>query len=169
MPLLAVDRKENAMKKLSNYFATFIIVLISTICLIIPDLKAQTEVDLSGANMRAAEGDTVRVMLNHIKHDKRQQFEKFIHEIFWPKAVKLEPDDLQAFKQTRVLHPVEMNKDSTFTYVFLMDPLISNTNYSILNFLNKMYGEEKAKEYIKLYTESFNVPQVGFTLIQSQY
>jgi len=157
------------MKKLSHFFVTCIVVFILTTYLIAPDLNAQTKVDLSGANIRAAKGDTVWVLLNHIKHDKRQQFEKFIHEIFWPKASKLKPDDQQAFKQTRVLHPIDMNKDSTYSYIFLMDPVIPNTSYSILNFLKKMYGEDKAKEYYKMFEECYASPQSGYTLIQSKY
>ena len=74
-----------------------------------------------------------------------------------------------AFKQTRVLHPIEMNKDSTYTYVFLMDPVVPKTSYSILYLLSKMYTEEKAKEYYELYIETLNVPQERYAFIQSQY
>lgn len=132
-------------------------------------VKAQTTEDLSGSTIRAAKGDTVWVLLNHIKHDKRQQFEKFIHEIFWPKAAILEPSDQQAFRQTRVLHPVKMNKDSTYTYIFLMDPLIPNKSYKILNFLKKMYGEEKANKYYAMFKECYASPQTGYVVVQSQY
>ena len=121
------------------------------------------------AYSRATEGNTVWVLLNHVKPDKRKQFEKFIHEIFWPEAEKLEPADQQVFGQTRVLHPVESNEDGTYTYVFLMDPLITDADYSILNYLKKMYDEEKANEYYKMFTESLNRPQEGYKVIQSQY
>jgi len=124
---------------------------------------------LSGATIRAAKGEKVWVLLNHVKPDRRETFEKFIHEIFWPQAVKLEPADQKAFRQTRVLHPVEQNEDGTYTYVFLMDPLIPDASYSILNFLEKMYSEEKAKEYYKMFTESLNRPQEGYEVIQSEY
>lgn len=119
------------------------------------------------AYSRATEGNTVWVLLNHVKPDKRKQFEKFIHEIFWPTAEKLEPADQQVFRQTRVLHPVKPNEDGTYTYVFLMDPLIPDADYSILNYLKKMYGEEKANEYYKMFTESLNRPQEGYKVIQS--
>jgi len=73
------------------------------------------------------------------------------------------------FRQTRVLHPVKPNEDGTYTYVFLMDPLIPDADYSILNYLKKMYGEEKANEYYKMFTESLNRPQEGYKVIQSRY
>jgi|GEM_PF-389837 len=157
------------MKQFSHFFVTFVVAFILTTFLIVPDLNAQTKADLSGANIRAAKGDTVWVLLNHIKHDKRQQFEKFIHEIFWPKAAKLNPEDQQAFKQTRVLHPVKMNDDSTYTYIFLMDPLIPNGNYNILYYLKKMYDEAKAKEYYKMWSECYKRSQEPFVVTQSQY
>jgi len=39
--------------------------------------------------VRAAKDDTVWVCLNHVKADKREQFEKFVHEMAWPAAERL--------------------------------------------------------------------------------
>lgn len=157
------------MKKSVFTLGVFAVLLIAVFFLNTTRAKNQDEVDLSGANLRAAEGETVWVLLNHIKADKREQFEKFIHEIFWPKAVDLAPADRQAFRQTRVLHPTEPNEDGTWTYVFLMDPLIPEQSYKILYYLKKMYSEEKAKEYHKMWKESYSTPQEGYTCIQSKY
>jgi len=152
------------------YFAVFFILLfLFSIFMINPDQKAKATNDPSGSMIRAAKGDTVWVLLNHIKADKREQFEKFVHEILWPLAQKLEPADQQVAKQTRVLHPVAMNKDSTYTYVILMDPAIPNANYQVMYYLKKGYGEEKAKEYSKMFGECFASPQVVYVLIQSQH
>jgi hypothetical protein len=62
-----------------------------------------------------------------------------------------------------------MNKDSTYTYVFLMDPVIPKGEYEILVYLKKMYGEEKAKEYYKMFDESLISPQEQYIVVQSQY
>ena len=118
---------------------------------------------------RAVKGDTVWVLLNHIKHDKKEQFEKFIHEIFRPKAAELKQNDQQAFKQTRVMHPAKMNEDGTYTYIFIMDPLITNTNYNIQDFLNKMYNEEEANKYFEMFEECYAAPQTEYVVIQSEY
>ncbi len=118
---------------------------------------------------RAAEGDTVWVLLNHIKYDKRQQFEKFIDETFWPKAADLDAGDQMAFNQTRVLYPTEMNDDSTYTYVFIMDPAIPGEDYSISKFLTKMYGEEKAKEYLDMFEAWYASPQTRYVLLQTKW
>ena len=157
------------MKKSTYFIVTIVALILCVILLNTTEVKVKPGDDLSGANIRATQGDTVWVLLNHIKPDKRQQFEKFINEIFWPKAKTLTPDDLQAFRQTRVLHPAKMNEDSTYTYVFLMDPVIPDKNYSILDFLNKMYGEDEAKKYYRMWKDCYDSPQVGYVLIQSQY
>lgn len=157
------------MKKIMFFVGMFIALVIFVVFMSISDQKAQTSKVLSGSTLRAAKGDTVWVLLNQIKADKREQFEKFVHEILWPVALKLDPIDQKVAKQTRVLHPIEMNEDSTYTYVFLMDPVIPNANYQVMYYLKKGYGEEKAKEYSKMFEECFASPQIGYTLIQSQH
>jgi hypothetical protein len=157
------------MKRFIYFTVFFILLFLFSIFMINPDQKAQTTKEQSGSTVRASKGDTVWVLLNHIKADKCEQFEEFVHEILWPIALKLEPADQQVAKQTRVLHPVGMNKDSTYTYVFLMDPVIPGASYEVMYYLKKGYGEEKAKEYSKMFEECYASPQVGYTLIQSQH
>jgi hypothetical protein len=135
------------------------------------DIKLGTSEYLSGANVRATEGDIVGVLLNHVSHDKRELFEKFIYEIFIPKAKILSGREQQTFRQLRVLKPVRMNEDSTYTYVLLMDPLVQHANYNPMSmyYLKKMYGNEKAKEYMKMFKESLKFPQMDYFVIQSKY
>jgi hypothetical protein len=119
--------------------------------------------------IRAAKNDTVWVALNHVKADKREQFEKFVHEIAWPAAESLGASQQKAAGQTRVLHPKEPNEDGTFTYVFIMDPVVPDADYSFNSFLRKLYSEEEVQEYVKMFSESLAVPQEGYVLIQSQH
>ena len=154
------------MKK-SLYLMAGLLTLI--LLLIVPDLQAQTADKMPAVKQRAAEGDTVWVLLNHIKYDKRQDFEKFTDEIFWPKAATLDAADQRAFNQTRVLYPTEMNDDSTYTYVFIMDPVIPGEDYSISKFLTKMYGAEKAEEYLKSFEDWYASPQIRYVLVQTKW
>ncbi|MGE5351357.1 MAG: hypothetical protein ACM3MI_05920 [Clostridiales bacterium] len=117
---------------------------------------------------RAKENETVWVLLNHIKPDKRQQFEKFIHEIFWPASRRLSKADQQLFDQTRVLHPTEKEKDGTYTYVFIMDPVVKGGDYSIEKLLVKEYGKEKGDEFIKMFNDCLASEQTGWVLTQSE-
>ena len=137
------------MKKFIYFTVFFILLFVLSIVLIHTDQKAQTSDVLPASTMRAAKGDTVWVFLNQIKADKREQFEKFVHEILWPAALKLDAIDQKVAKQTRVLHPVEMNKDSTYTYVFLMDPVITGASYEVMYYLKKGYGGREGKGIFK--------------------
>jgi len=114
--------------------------------------------------IRAAEGEKMWVLLNHVKADKLEQHKRFVHDILMPAAEKVDP---VAFRHTRFLYPAEPNEDGTFTSVFLMDPLVEGADYTFLGLLTKAYGEELAKEYIKLWEEAEASPQVGYSLIQA--
>ena len=118
---------------------------------------------------RAIENDNVWVLINTVKTEKKDVFEKFMHEVFFDKAV--EKENLQNFivGKTRILHPVGDNEDGTSTYIFIMDPVLRGANYGIRTLLVQMYGEEKANEYFKMLTESQAAPQKGFMMIQSRH
>ena len=116
--------------------------------------------------IRAAEGERMWVLLNHVKADKWEQHEHFVHNILMPAAEKVDP---AAFRHTRFLHPAEQNEDGTYTSVWLMDPVIEGPDYDILSLLKKAYGEDKAEEYVQLWNESLVSPQVGYELIQSAF
>lgn len=110
---------------------------------------------------RAARGDTVWVILNHIRPEKRAQFERFLHEIFWPGGQRVgqaDPVVARTFAQTRILHPTGANKDGTYTYAFLMDPVLGNADYTILNLLKKAYPAAEAERY---YREMFLEARAG--------
>lgn len=117
---------------------------------------------------RAKLGETVYVVLNPVKANKRAQFERFIHEILWAHANKLSQEEQKAFRQTRVLHPAKPEKDGTYSYIFLMDPYIEGADYSFLSLLIKMYGQPKAKEYYELYRDAIAGRQISYKVIQSK-
>lgn len=117
----------------------------------------------------AAEGDTVWVVVNHVKPDKKAQFERFVYEIFWPSAKKLDSKAQRAFDHTRILNAAGPEEDGTYTYVFLMDPLISGEDYQIENALKKMYPKEEAAEYMRLFKETLARESEVYILTQSKY
>jgi hypothetical protein len=116
--------------------------------------------------IRAVEGERMWVLLNHVKADKWEQHEHFVHDVLMPAVKKVEPS---ALRHTRFLRPAEQNEDGTYTSVFLMDPLVEGADYDILSLLKKAYGEDKAEEYIQLWGESLASPQVGYDLFQSPW
>ena len=106
------------------------------------------------------------VLLNHIKADRCAQFERFVHDILMPAVMQFEPD---MCRLVRVLHPTRPNEDGTFTYVFLMDPLILDADYSFEYLLNKAYPPEKVEEFLRLEEETYASPQVEFEVTQSAW
>lgn len=107
-----------------------------------------------GQTNRAKVNETVWLCTYKVKANKRQQYEHFIHDIFWKGVSKLSGNERRAFSQTRVMYPEKMEKDSTYKYSFLMDPVVKNTNYDILSIIKKMYGAEKGAEYYKLFEDA---------------
>jgi len=116
----------------------------------------------------AKSGESVWVCLDPIKKDKRAQYERFLHEIFWPGAAKLSAADQKVFRQTRILHPTKLEADGTYSYFFIMDPVIKGADYEIPSLLKKMYGEAKGAEYNKLYETAHARPQVFYEVTQSK-
>jgi hypothetical protein len=152
----------NIMKHI--HLRAMIFTIILTFCLYVP-ATAQTK----NPRQAATEGDTVWVVVNYVKPDKKAQFEKFVHEILWPPHSKLSETEQRMFRQTRVLHGAAPQEDGSYTYIFMMDPVISGANYSIEDMLRKMYPEDKAAEYFKLYEESLARDYHMYTLVQSRH
>ncbi len=118
--------------------------------------------------MQAVEGEEVWIVVNTIKADKRAQFEKFMFEIFRPLSPKVSGVERKAFIATRELLPTKANEDGTFTYIFLMDPVIKGNEYQFLPLLKRFYGEAKAQEYQQMVDETFAKPQIGYLQKQSK-
>ena len=116
----------------------------------------------------AAEGDSVWVIVNHVKPDKREQFEQFVHEVFWPSAQQLSPEEQRAFSSTRILHPVGPEADGTYSYIFFIDPIIQGFNYGIIDNLEKMYPKEKAAEYDRMFSETMAREQTQYRVVQGR-
>ena len=116
--------------------------------------------------IRAREGEDVWVMLNHVRAERREAFEDFLHEILMPALAHVHPE---TYNKTRILHPTVPNKDGTYTYVFLMDPVVPDGIYGISSILYKFYRPEIADTYMKIWNEALASPQVEYDTIQSAW
>jgi hypothetical protein len=117
-------------------------------------------------NIRAHEGENVWVVLNQVHAEKREAFEHFLHEILMPAVAHVHPE---TYNKVRVLHPIKSNDDDTYTYIFLMDPVVADGSYEIENILYEYYKPEEVKEYMKVWEESLVAPQAGYDLVQSAW
>ena len=120
----------------------------------------------------SSSGESMWVILNHVKADKRQQFENFAYEILLPALKEKAKSDLiskQIIDQTRMLEPMRANKDSSYTYIWLMDPLVKDANYSYPGILGQVYSPEETKKYISMNNECLVGPQVSYRVKQGSW
>ena len=116
-------------------------------------LYAQNNSNISSV---AAPGDPMWVILNHVKADKRAQFEKFVYEILLPALEENAKNDSKTrnlIEQTRMLEPRRANKDSSYTYIWLMDPIVKDADYSYPGILSRDHSPEETKKYISMNNE----------------
>lgn len=83
-----------------------------------------------------------------------------------PTAEKI---DTTSLHPPRFLYPAKQNEDGTYTYVFLMDPVIEGAEYDIEILLINAYGEGKIKKYGQQWHDFLASPQVAYSLIQSKW
>jgi len=117
-------------------------------------LYAQNNSNIS--KVVASSGDPMWVILNHVKADKRQQFEKLVYEILLPALEENAKNDSKTrnlIEQTRMLEPRRANKDSSYTYIWLMDPLVKDADYSYPGILSRVHSPEETEKYISMQLE----------------
>ena len=103
----------------------------------------------------AKPGETVLVVVAAIKPDKKADYESWMKDVMYAALYKSKnPVKKEQLKVTRWLKPIRQNADSTWTYSFIMDPVIPKTDYDIPTFLKQEYGDEKGAQYASQY-ESF--------------
>ena len=120
----------------------------------------------------ASSGDPMWVILNHVKADKRQQFEKFVYEILLPALEENAKNDSKTrnlIEQTRMLEPRRANKDSSYTYIWLMDPIVKDADYSYPGILSRVHSPEETEKYISMQLECLFSPQVGYGVKQGRW
>jgi hypothetical protein len=117
-------------------------------------------------DIRAHAGEDVWVLLNHVRAEKCEAFEHFVHEILMPALSHVHPE---TYNKTRILYPMLPNADGTRTYIFLMDPVVADGMYSISSILYQYYKPELADKHIKTWNEALAAPQVEYDMVQSAW
>jgi hypothetical protein len=111
----------------------------------------------------------VWVILNHVRPQKRAQFERFLHEVFWPGGRRVGQTDslvARAIAQTRILHPAGPNADGTYTYAFMMDPRVPGADYDILALLKRAYPAAEAERYVREMNDAIARPGTQHLFVQ---
>jgi hypothetical protein len=120
--------------------------------------------------VRAHEGDKVWLIINQIKDDSKTAYLDWMNTHFLPLLANTTDETTKKqYQSTRWLEPIRQNTDKSWTYVFIMDPVIPKTNYDITTLLATKYGVEKAAALNKEYESFFAVPTVVHNLKQTQH
>ena len=124
----------------------------------------------SKEQMRAKIGEEVWIIVSYIKNDSKSEFEKWIKEIFYPALQNSKnPMNKLQLNSTRWLEPANQNEDKTWTYVWIMDPVVPNGDYDIPTLLNKEYGEATGTEHWEKYQTFWAKPNEAHILKQTSY
>ncbi len=121
---------------------------------------------------QAAKGDTVWVLLNHVKADRRADFERFVTEYLHPAVeqdARTNAGDRKLLEHTHMLYPTHADKDGTYAYVWLMNPHISGVSYMYRDLLSHAYPAAKVQEALKLLSGTLARPQEAYTSVQSEW
>lgn len=122
------------------------------------------------AGRGAASDEHVTVILNHVKADKRQQFEQFVDALHQAsqRAASSDRTAKLVHEQTRVIVPTKPNADGTYTYIFILDPEVEGGNYRYKDVLTKGLGAAEAEKYVALNDEALARPQESYEGRQSK-
>jgi len=116
--------------------------------------------------LRAAQGQPVLVSLSTIKPDKRDDFRRYIDEVKAPVVRATSPE---AHASVRLLEPSQPNPDGTWTFVWIMDPVVEGEDYEMEPMYEAFYGPEHAQERLREWDECHACDQVCYELVQSTW
>ncbi len=120
--------------------------------------------------MRAKNGEEVWVIVTHVKGNQKPAFEQWVKEIFYLALQKSQnPMHKEQLQSTRWLEPAAQNEDKSWTYVWIMDPVVPKADYDIPTLLNTAYGEEKGKAHWEAYMAFWAKPVEAHILKQTAY
>ena len=141
-------------------------ILIIFVFLLIIGCASNTSNDL---NVKAKSDEKTMVVLNHIKFDKKKEFNDILFNEVMPayyvykdsNAKKNKLNDMAA-NSMRILLPSNMNEDSTWTFIMFADPYFQGANYNIGPPLIQKYGEDSASAIFQRLSNCFAQNQVVF-------
>lgn len=115
---------------------------------------------------RAAQGQPVLVCVSTIKADKRDDFRHYLDEVKAPAVRAIKPD---VHASVRLLEPSHPNADGTWTFIWLMDPVVEGEDYEMEPMYGAFYGQAHVAERMREWDECHASEQVCYELVQSTW
>ena len=124
----------------------------------------------------AKNGEKVWLVINKIKFDKKQEFDKILFGEVMPAVAEYRDKDdekhelnKKSLKTIRILRPTQVNDDSTWTFFFIADPYIEGVTYNIEPPLLQKYGEDGAQAVFNRWSDCFAAGQEVYLNEQSDW
>ena len=124
----------------------------------------------------AKNGEEVFFVINKIKFDKKQEFDKILFGEVMPAFTEYRDKDdekhelnKKSLKTMRLLRPTQINDDSTWTFLFIADPYIEGATYNIVPPLLQKYGEDGAQAVFDRWNDCFAAGQEVYLSKQSDW
>ena len=118
-------------------------------------------------------GDSIYFVDHHVRADARQQFEEFVRDVLWPAFQRSGapggsvPGDY-LLQRIRFLKPQVANEDGSYTYTFILDPLVPGVTYNVLEILRGAYGEAEALRHYGTWTGTWSSEFTVRRFVQSR-
>ena len=126
-----------------------------------PPENAPTPGSLSAS---AGGGDTLYIVEYTVAPARREQFERFFSESYFPALRQVAKSDTGAarvLRQTRFLAPGRPNEDGTLSYLLVLDPVVPGETYNISALLRRVYPAADSDRLYRQLTESWARPFVA--------
>jgi hypothetical protein len=132
--------------------------------------ELQKWIALEKEETRANYSDLVLVVIVKVKDESKKDFETWVDEVLYNALNNSESEMKKAqLKATRWLEPTKQNGDGSWTYSWIMDPVIPKTNYDIQPFLINEYGEKAGKDHWQKYLTFMAGPPQSYMFTQTDY
>ena len=117
---------------------------------------------------QVASSDTVLVIANTVRADRRDQFERYMESFRTDlrRVGETDPAVGQAARQFRVLNPTGPDADGNYQYLFVMDPMVSGVDYDMSSVLARVHPEGEVERRLAQYTESLAAPARYWRLVE---
>lgn len=124
------------------------------------------------ASTRAQPGDTLYVVEYTVAAARRDQFERFFNEAYFPAMRRVAKSDTgvaRVLRQSRLLAPARASDDGTLSYLLVLDPVVRGETYNISALLRRAYPPAESDRLYRQLTESWARPFVARPYVQPPY
>jgi hypothetical protein len=115
---------------------------------------------------RAARGQRVTIWVDIIKAEKRDEWERIIHQTLAPAVARA---DEELLTHMRFLEPREANDDGTWTYAMVADPRLEGAGYDVRPYIAAAFGEEEADAFDEVWNDCHAHGQRGYEVVESAW